>query len=169
MSPVIFGYLHLPLRTDDALLVHLRDALTEYAERECFTLAEIFVDRADANRCALVALVDALDRREAEAVVVPALDHLSSLPGTRDAIRRFIEHQTALACWSSTRAGRANVDLDALPPWGRSIWGFRPIHWLGPADLVRYLTARQVRHRPSSTLPGTQQRAVASMVLHRKV
>jgi hypothetical protein len=94
VRPVIFGYVHVLPTTSRRLVAHLRATLADYAERECFTLAEVFVERTDADRSALTALIEALDRREAVAVVVPALDHFSAVPSARQAIRRYIERET---------------------------------------------------------------------------
>ncbi len=46
------------------------------------------------DRPALTAMIDALDRREAQAVMIPSLDHLSTVPSARQAMRRYIEHET---------------------------------------------------------------------------
>ncbi len=78
--------------------------MADYAEQECLALREVFVERTDAHRSALTAMIDALDRHEAEGVLVPALDHFSAVPSARQSIRRHIEPETTPGCWSCTPA-----------------------------------------------------------------
>ena len=94
MRPVIFGYVCVPYGCTKRLIAHLTAAVPDYAERECYTLAEVFVDHSDVDRSALAAMIEAIDSGGIHTVVVPSLDHFSSVPGARQAIRRYIEHQT---------------------------------------------------------------------------
>ena len=94
LRPVILGYVRADAAATDDLLGWLHGELASYAEREGFSLAAVFVERSNAGRSALMALVGALRRREAEAVVVPALDHLSRISAGRHALRNLIERES---------------------------------------------------------------------------
>jgi len=58
----------------------LRDEIAAYAEREGFTLSEVYMDRDKSQTLGFSALVDALERDDARCVVVPAPITLRASP-----------------------------------------------------------------------------------------
>lgn len=94
VRPVVLGYLRTPDGATDDVLAWLQRELADYAEREGFCLAAVFVERTGAGSAALTAVMDALKRREAQAVLLPALEHLSPSPASRQALRHLIERET---------------------------------------------------------------------------
>lgn len=97
VRPLILGYLLARPDTSGDLVDWLHSELANYAEREGFALAEVFVERENSSSPALSALIDALRRGEAKAVVVPALDHLSGFPCGPHSLRLLLERETG-AC-----------------------------------------------------------------------
>jgi hypothetical protein len=94
VRPLILGYLHFPHAVTDRRVAHVSREMAAYAEREGFTLAEVYVDRPHSNGAGFAALVDALAREEAAHVLVPALRHLAHTAALQRAIRVALEHRT---------------------------------------------------------------------------
>ncbi len=86
MRPVVFGYAQVVLtraglpRRD----ISTRKTLDDFAEREGFALAQVFIDAADAPRLvALESLIEAASFTVIVAVVVPDWVHLGRDPETQ--------------------------------------------------------------------------------------
>ena len=94
VRPVVLGYLRTPNGTTDDVLAWLHRELADYAEREGFSLTAVFVERTGAGSAALTAVMDALKRRAAQAVLLPALEHLSPSPANRRVHLHLIERET---------------------------------------------------------------------------
>jgi len=94
VRPLVFGYLRTQPGVTDGLVAWMRGDLADYAEREGFALAGVFVEHADGGSSALMALIDALNRHEAQAIVVPALQHFSLDPADGHALRLLVERET---------------------------------------------------------------------------
>jgi hypothetical protein len=81
MRPLLFGYLNGWPSTSDDKLAAFTWQLTAFARTEGFTLHDVFAEQVGGQAAAFRVLVDAVQRHEAEAVAVPALDHLARVPG----------------------------------------------------------------------------------------
>jgi hypothetical protein len=81
MRPLLFGYLNYWPAASEARRSAFTRALAAYAVTEGFALADIFVERVGGRGAAFAALLRAVERDEARAVAVPALDHLARVPG----------------------------------------------------------------------------------------
>jgi hypothetical protein len=84
MKPTLLGY--LAVATADAL-AQGRASLAEYAAKEGFTLAEVYVDLTGQD-AAFYQLLQQIQVGEASAVVVPDLGHLAHLGCLAEADRR---------------------------------------------------------------------------------
>ncbi|MFG1954131.1 hypothetical protein [Micromonospora sp. NPDC048830] len=99
MRPLVYGYVRLnpadPQELGDCLM---RD-LAACAEREGFTLADVFTDR-DARisdqfgRSGFVVMAETLRRPGVDGVLIPSLCHFSRFPGVHQAMRALIELET---------------------------------------------------------------------------
>ncbi len=85
VRPLAFGYLRV--QPGDSVEVHtgLVEDIRRFADDEGLTLAEVYTDPYDApderqGRSAFCALMDALRRSDAEAVIVLSPGHLSRQP-----------------------------------------------------------------------------------------
>lgn len=91
VRPLIYGY----VRTLPELPVHaitrLHQELTDFAEREGFALAEVFVEHRWLQTTAWDALVMSCNQHDVRNVVVPDYRHLHSLPGLSFVMQRVIE------------------------------------------------------------------------------
>ncbi len=90
MRPIVFGYLSVPPRTSPRELERWRRAIEEFAERENFDLNGVFTDPRGRAEGGFYALVEALRRDHAVAVVVPTVEHLGYVSATFGADRRTI-------------------------------------------------------------------------------
>lgn len=77
VKPLIYGYLWMWTDTSDEDAARTERKLTDYAEREGFTVAEVFVERAYLPVAAFNGLLEALARTETKDIVVPDLSHFS--------------------------------------------------------------------------------------------
>jgi len=68
-----FGYIRLPVGASEQSTQDLRSDLTDYAERQGYTLAEVFAEQEASGSSAFAALIDALKRSRTSIVVVPSL------------------------------------------------------------------------------------------------
>jgi hypothetical protein len=86
-KPLLFGYLRLRITDANERAARARRLLADFAEREGFTLAEVYVE-ADENRpcSALAQLIHSVRRWDGAAVAVPELDDLG---GTEQARREM--------------------------------------------------------------------------------
>jgi hypothetical protein len=97
VKPVLFGYQCVRLGTPPDQVVRGRRLLAEYAAREGFALAEVYVDD-DVNRpdSALVALIAAATRGGVAAVAVPTLEDLGRLPRVRRLWRERLQREAGV-------------------------------------------------------------------------
>jgi len=72
----------------------LRDELAASAEREGYTLGEVFIERDTGGSSAFAALIDALTQSKTPAVVVPDMCHFAHLLGLRVAMKDHLERET---------------------------------------------------------------------------
>jgi hypothetical protein len=94
MRPLIIGYLNPRPFTSDEEVARLKRELTSYADREGFSLADIYVEQVGSHASAFNALIDAVKRQDVQAVVVPALYHLARFPGLQLAMKELLERET---------------------------------------------------------------------------
>lgn len=94
IRPLLYGYQVVRVTTSRADAARDTRALRDFAERENYSLAHIFVD-SDPNRpcSALAAMIAAARRTEATAVVVPSVLDLGLLPAVQSVTRRMIERE----------------------------------------------------------------------------
>ncbi|MER0445989.1 recombinase family protein [Streptomyces sp. NPDC051644] len=100
MRPVIYGYMRLTatdVEGDESERV--RRQLATYAEREGFTLDQVFTEHISANESAFQAMLDAIRRTDVKNVIVPSLWHFARLPGLQNAMREHIEQETGARLW----------------------------------------------------------------------
>lgn len=96
VQPLVLGYLRLPDTDAPEPAAMFIEAMRTYAEQEGMTLADCYIDRLDPadgfpDRSAFCALMDALRRLDASAVIIPAPEHLSRHARTFAARRTIIE------------------------------------------------------------------------------
>lgn len=94
MRPLAFGYLNPRPFTSSDDVAELKRELSAHANREGFSLADIYVEQIDSSASAFNALIEAMKRDEAPAVVVPALYHLARFPGLQLAMKEHLERET---------------------------------------------------------------------------
>nr|MBA3339220.1 hypothetical protein [Geodermatophilaceae bacterium] len=70
VQPLIYGYLRLRSDTPEDDVARARQELTNYAEREGFTVAEIFLEARDLPGAAFNGLTHAITRTETKDIVV---------------------------------------------------------------------------------------------------
>ncbi len=100
MRPVIYGYMRLAATEEEGdESTRVRRELATYAEREGFTLDQVFTERMGANESAFHAMLDAIKRTDVKNVIVPSLWHFARLPGLQDAMRQHIEQETGARLW----------------------------------------------------------------------
>jgi hypothetical protein len=91
--PLAFGYIRAHILMTEHELGDAKADLTDFAIREGYCLAAVFVERVDRAPAAFTALVAEVKRSEAAAVIVPGLHHLAPL-GAAQAARDHLEHYT---------------------------------------------------------------------------
>jgi hypothetical protein len=110
--PLLLGYVRQQLVASDRRMDETIQRLRCIADRQGFILGTVFVEPPDANLVAFGALVEAVERHRALAVVLPNLLHFALLwpPST---IRSQFEHLTGarvlLATECSAPIRRAGV------------------------------------------------------------
>jgi hypothetical protein len=97
MKPVMFGYQCVRIGTPSDQVVRGRRLLAEYAAREGYALAEIYVDEDVNKPCsALAALIAAAQRGGVDAVAVPTHEDLGRLPRVRQLTRARLQRETGV-------------------------------------------------------------------------
>jgi hypothetical protein len=91
--PLLLGYIRRHLLTTDAELDEAKERLGLFAEIEGFTLGTVYVEHLETTPAAFEALVEAVDRYEVTAVVVPSMLHFALLSAPA-AIKDRFEHIT---------------------------------------------------------------------------
>ncbi len=89
-----FGYVRIAAHASEQAVRDMRKDLAAYAEREGYTLTEVFMEREDSGSSEFAALIDAISRSEPPMVVVPSMCHFAHLPGLRIAMKDLIERET---------------------------------------------------------------------------
>ncbi|WP_237771236.1 hypothetical protein [Kribbella sp. ALI-6-A] len=82
--PLLLGYILKHLLMTAGELAKTKDRLGAFAQVDGFTMGTIYVENPDTTPAAFEALVDAVIRYEATAVVVPSLIHLVAPGFTHD-------------------------------------------------------------------------------------
>lgn len=77
--PLVLGYLRAHLLMTDTELDDVKERLHAYAARDGYTLGTVFVEHIDTLPAAFVAMVQAIERDEAKAIIVPNALHLAPL------------------------------------------------------------------------------------------
>ena len=91
--PLLLGYIRRHLLMTDAELDDAKERLGLFAEIEGFTLGTVYVEHLETTPAAFEALVEAVDRYEVTAVVVPSMLHFALLTAPA-AIKDRFEHTT---------------------------------------------------------------------------
>ncbi|GAA5126119.1 recombinase family protein [Haloechinothrix salitolerans] len=97
VRPLALGYFRISRDASDGRARQYQDEIAAYAEREGFTLGEVYTDHYEAQTSGFSALVDSLERGEARHVIVPALHHFARSPGIQLAFKEMLERKTG-AC-----------------------------------------------------------------------
>jgi hypothetical protein len=100
MRPTIYGYMRVASggETDDDAQ-RIKHELTEYAQREGFTLDQMFTENIRCSESAFYAMLEALKRHDVKDIIVPSLWHFARLPGLQDAMRQHIEQEAGARIW----------------------------------------------------------------------
>ena len=91
--PLLLGYIRRHLLMTDAELDDAKERLGLFAEIEGFTLGTVYVEHLETTPAAFEALVEAVNRYEVTAVVVPSMLHFALLSAPA-AIKDRFEHIT---------------------------------------------------------------------------
>ncbi|MEV7424281.1 MULTISPECIES: recombinase family protein [unclassified Streptomyces] len=100
MRPAIYGYMRVVSsdETDDESK-RVKQELAAYAQREGFTLDQMFTENIWCSESAFYVMLDALKCHEVKDIIVPSLWHFARLPGLQDAMRQHIEQETGARIW----------------------------------------------------------------------
>lgn len=95
MKPLVYGYQRVRITTPPEEVIRVRRRLTEFAARQGYVLADVFVD-ADESRpfAALSALIRAARRHDAAAVLVADPDHFAHNPTAQAVMRDRVQRET---------------------------------------------------------------------------
>lgn len=99
MKPAIYGYMRVASRDEHNETERIRRELAEYAEREGFTLDQVFTESIKCSESAFYTMIEALRRHDVKDIIVPSLWHFARLPGLQDAMRQHIEQETGARIW----------------------------------------------------------------------
>ena len=99
MKPLIYGYLRVWTDTPDDEAARTQHELTDYAQLEGFTLAEIFIERPYLPVPAFSGLIQAIQRTETKDIVVPDLSHFCPYNAPGDAMKAILEHVADARVW----------------------------------------------------------------------
>jgi hypothetical protein len=109
--PLLLGYIRRHLLMTDIELDDTKERLAYFAKVEGFTLGTVYVEQLETAPAAFEALVDAVNRYEVTAVVVPTMLHLAILSAPA-AIKDRFEHATG-----------ARIMIATPPPSGVNVIG----------------------------------------------
>lgn len=95
-QPLVLGYLRSRAADPPEVAAVLTAELRAYAEGEGLTLTDVYTDLMDPpaghpERAGFCALMDAIRRHNAHAVIIPAPEHLSRRPSSYTARRTILE------------------------------------------------------------------------------
>lgn len=99
MKPAIYGYMRVVSSDEHDEAQRIRRELAEYAEREGFTLDQVFTESIKRSESAFYTMIEALRRHDVKDIIVPSLWHFARLPGLQDAMRQHIEQETGARIW----------------------------------------------------------------------
>jgi hypothetical protein len=92
-KPLLLGYLRMHLLMTEGELAEAKERLERFADLEGFTLGTVYVELVETIPAAFEALVEAIKRLEATAVVIPSMLHFAVLSAPA-AIKDHFEHVT---------------------------------------------------------------------------
>ncbi|MFC9220090.1 hypothetical protein ACFT8W_04735 [Streptomyces hygroscopicus] len=85
-------------------VVPLSSDMARFAEREGFTLAEVFIEKEPARTTALEAMTRYCQRHIIRNVMVPTTEHLNMLPVLADIARELLKEAIGGQVWIVTSA-----------------------------------------------------------------
>jgi hypothetical protein len=91
--PLLLGYVRLHLLMTDDELAHTKERLAHYAAVEGYTLGTVYVEQVHTAPAAFQALLEAANRYEVTAVVVPGMRHFAVL-GAPSSMKQHVERTT---------------------------------------------------------------------------
>jgi len=100
VKPLIYGYLRVWTDTTEQDAARTQRELTTYAEREGFTVAEIFIERPNLPVPAFTGLIQAIARTETKDIVVPDLSHFCPYHELGETMKAIIEHVAGARVWT---------------------------------------------------------------------
>jgi hypothetical protein len=106
IRPLLLGYIRRHLLMTDTELDETKQRLRLFAEIEGFTLGTVYVEHLETCPAAFEALVEAVNRYEVTAVVVPSMLHFALLSAPA-AIKDRFEHLTGARVLVATAARQA--------------------------------------------------------------
>jgi hypothetical protein len=94
MRSSAFGYARIAAHASEQEVREMRKDPAAYAEREGYTLTEVFMEREDSGSSEFAALIDEINRSEPPIVVVPSMCHFAHPPYLQIAMKDLIERET---------------------------------------------------------------------------
>lgn len=92
-KPPILGYMRKHLLMSEAELADTKERLAYFAAVEGFSLGTVYIEQVETTPAAFQALIEAANRYEVTAVVVPSLRHFAVL-GAAASAKDHLEHAT---------------------------------------------------------------------------
>jgi hypothetical protein len=97
VKPLLFGYLRMRITDRPGRAATAQRSLRAYAEREGFTLAQVYVEANENSPCAaLTQLIDAVRRCDGAAVAVPDHDDLGIDATARQQLRLRLQREAGV-------------------------------------------------------------------------
>lgn len=109
--PLLLGYLSRHLLISDADFAMTLDQLDHFAKSQDYALAAVYVEQAETAPAAFEALVDAVNRGEVGAVVLPSILHFAVL-GAPTRFKAYFEHATGARVLVATQPPHRLVGPD---------------------------------------------------------
>jgi len=100
VRPLIYGYLRVWSDTSEEDAACTERELTDYAEREGFTVAEIFIERPYLPVPAFNGLIQAIGHTQIKDIVIPDLSHFCPFHGLGETMKAIIEHIAGARVWT---------------------------------------------------------------------
>jgi len=96
----MYGYMRIATDTDyQAESERATAELKAFAEREGYSLEEVFIEHPAAQKRAFDVLLERLKSSESRNVLVPSLWHFARLPGLQEAMQQHIQQETGARLW----------------------------------------------------------------------
>jgi hypothetical protein len=100
MPPGMYGYMRLAAGSEASSENEvLKAELKGHAEREGFTLEQMFTEQVQADEPAFDRLMEALRAGAVRDVIVPSLWHFARLPNLQKAMREHVEREIGARLW----------------------------------------------------------------------